>query len=99
MACHGVAPSNFALFHSGANLVRNWPDPEVGPLSQAATIPSEHCDRSCAGLVPLVARNRYRWLGRCDACILPNSKSFAANREPPRDCGTMAPGAGCLRAA
>jgi predicted DCC family thiol-disulfide oxidoreductase YuxK len=21
----------------------------------------------------LVARNRYRWFGRCDACILPNS--------------------------
>jgi predicted DCC family thiol-disulfide oxidoreductase YuxK len=24
-------------------------------------------------LIPLVARNRYRWFGRRDACILPNS--------------------------
>nr|QIG91842.1 hypothetical protein G6P99_04515 [Bradyrhizobium sp. 6(2017)] len=41
----------------------------------------------------LFARNRYRWFGRRDACILPNSDR-CGHRGPPRNGGTMAPGAG-----
>src|SRR5438876_2882092 len=36
----------------------------------------------------LVARNRYRWFGRRDAWVV------RGHREPPRNCGTMAPDAG-----
>jgi predicted DCC family thiol-disulfide oxidoreductase YuxK len=46
----------------------------------------------------LVARNRYRWFGRRDACILPNSDR-SRHREPPRDSGTMEPDAGWPRPA
>ena len=46
----------------------------------------------------LVARNRYRWFGRRDACIC-RIRIIRGHREPPRNCGTMAPGAGWLRPA
>src|SRR5258706_15183872 len=41
----------------------------------------------CDAIYDLVARNRYRWFGRRDACILPNS--VRGHREPPEtaeDC-------------
>jgi predicted DCC family thiol-disulfide oxidoreductase YuxK len=46
----------------------------------------------------LGARNRYRWFGRLTlaSCRI---RIVRGHREPPRDCGTMAPGAGWLRAA
>jgi hypothetical protein len=35
----------------------------------------------------LVARNRYRWFGRHDACILPNSDRFLALVSRPETAG------------
>ena len=44
----------------------------------------------------LVARNRYRWFGRRDACILP-IRIVRGHRETPQNCRTRTPGAGWLR--
>jgi DCC1-like thiol-disulfide oxidoreductase len=53
----------------------------------------------CDAIYDLVARNRYRWFGRRDACILTEFGSFGAIVNRPETAGTMAPGAGWLRPA